>query len=128
MTLAKTALLAVIPLLALPLAVNAKVREACRADIQTHCASADQNKRALGACLRENQSTLTEGCTSALSAAKERRKSGVRAACRADVQTHCASVERNRKAIGACLKENQSQLSQACSTAFEKAQSKRSSD
>jgi multidrug efflux system membrane fusion protein len=50
-------------------------------------------------------------------AAKPEPRSGLRAACAADIQKLCANVERSRNAIRACLQASASQLSDACKAA-----------
>ena len=48
------------------------------------------------------------------------RAASFRAACTADIEKHCANVERSRGAIRACLKANAPQLSEGCKAAAEK--------
>jgi multidrug efflux system membrane fusion protein len=49
--------------------------------------------------------------------AKAGGRGGIRAACAGDIQKLCANVERSPRAIGACLRTNAAQLSDACKAA-----------
>jgi multidrug efflux system membrane fusion protein len=51
----------------------------------------------------------------------EPRGAGLRTACAADIQTHCANIER-RSEIRACLQAKASQLSETCKTAAAEAE------
>jgi multidrug efflux system membrane fusion protein len=48
------------------------------------------------------------------------RAASFRAACAADIEKHCGSVERSRSAIRACLQTNAPRLSEGCKAAAEK--------
>jgi membrane fusion protein, multidrug efflux system len=48
------------------------------------------------------------------------RAASFRAACAADIEKHCANVERSRGAIRTCLQASAPQLSEACKAAAEK--------
>jgi membrane fusion protein, multidrug efflux system len=49
---------------------------------------------------------------------KPEARANVRAACAADLEKHCANIERNRGAMRACLEANAQQLSEPCKTAI----------
>jgi multidrug efflux system membrane fusion protein len=50
-------------------------------------------------------------------APKPQARANVRTACAADLEKHCANVERNRDAIRACLRANAERLSEVCKAA-----------
>ncbi len=51
-------------------------------------------------------------------AQKPEARANLRAACAADMEKHCANVERSRTAIRACLEANAGQLSEPCKIAM----------
>ncbi len=60
----------------------------------------------------------------AAAAAAPAHGSGVRGACKADVQKFCQATQRGDGRIGACLQQNHDQLSGDCQDALAKARGK----
>jgi hypothetical protein len=98
-------------------------REACKADVQSLCASVagSDDRRAIGKCLRDNQAKLSQGCKDAMAArmaergeGKGRGKGKGAPACRADAEKLCAGIQPGEGRIMACLKDKQAQVSDAC--------------
>ena len=50
------------------------VREACKADIATHCAGLEPGGGRIRACLKANRDKLSDGCKAAIAAAIQARK------------------------------------------------------
>lgn len=103
---------------------------ACRADMQTLCASVERGKGKKMACLVENRAKASAECQAAMDgiqarmaerAAKKDGKGARRAAreaCKADVQSLCATAEPGRRGIMGCLRQNEAKVSPACSQAL----------
>ncbi len=49
------------------------LRAACKADVQTLCADAKGDRRAVKQCLKANEASLSEGCSAAITEMKARR-------------------------------------------------------
>lgn len=54
------------------------VKAACEADVKSLCAGVQPGDGRLIACMRQNHEKLSEGCKSAIAAAKARREAGGR--------------------------------------------------
>ncbi|HSU04078.1 MAG TPA: cysteine rich repeat-containing protein [Acetobacteraceae bacterium] len=119
------------------------IKQACRADYQSHCASVPTGGSAALACLQQNASSLSPGCQSALSAVgggaagasqpphaqaspapaspplpprEEARL--LRQSCGGDYRALCSGVEPGGgRAIG-CLEAHRSKLSHQCRSAL----------
>lgn len=92
--------------------------EACRADVDKLCATAEKAQGWRGKCLRDNAAKLSDGCKAAVAALREQRKK-VRAACTTDLDTLCkaaAGAEAVRPM--SCLKTNEAKLSAGCKSAL----------
>jgi hypothetical protein len=50
------------------------VREACKADIATHCAGLEPGGGRIRECLKANREKLSDGCKAAIAAARQARK------------------------------------------------------
>ncbi|MBX7057697.1 MAG: cysteine rich repeat-containing protein [Leptospirales bacterium] len=93
----------------------------CAADRQQFCADVQPGQGRIAACLREHQGQLSAQCKQRL----QRRMSEIRSrvqgahrACRQDIQTHCAGIQRGQGRIFQCLKQNEASLSAACKQAL----------
>ncbi len=97
---------------------------ACRTDAAAYCADAAKGGRRQ--CLRDNAAKLSPECQAALAnvGGGKGKGQGRRAACRGDVQTVCAGVEKGKGAIGKCLRENVAKLSPACAATIEAREAK----
>ena len=92
------------------------VRNACRDDVKTLCASADKGE-ARRACLETHKDPLAPACTAARTAAadaRQDRRDAFRAACGGDVAKLCATVEKGHGKMVECIRGNEAQLSPAC--------------
>lgn len=95
-------------------------RRACLDDIERLCAEAGSRRDEVVACLEGRRDELSEACRSQLSqrqAHREARMEAVRQACAAEVKTHCPDTEAGRQRVR-CLREHQSELSDACRDAL----------
>jgi hypothetical protein len=50
------------------------VREACKADVATHCAGLEPGGGRIRECLKANREKLSDGCKAAIAAARQARK------------------------------------------------------
>lgn len=50
------------------------VREACKADVATHCAGLEPGGGRIRECLKANREKLSDGCKSAIAAARQARR------------------------------------------------------
>lgn len=92
--------------------------EACRADVDKLCASAERTQGWRGKCLRDNAAALSEGCKSAISSVREGREK-VNAACAGDIAALCKAEGDGKDARPMrCLKSNEAKLSADCKSAF----------
>jgi hypothetical protein len=91
----------------------------CRDDFRTHCADIGSNDRkARFDCLMAHKDELSDECL-----AQVERNSGMRQsrreACRAEVTQFCSEIAKSdRRAVGQCLNEHKSQLSEDCRAAL----------
>lgn len=103
--------------------------DACRGDMKALCGGVARGGGRKFACLKENQSKLSPGCQAAIQTVVD--KGGGRApgglgsgrfggkamaACRGDIASVCAGVEKGKGGVGLCLRENAAKLSQPCQT------------
>lgn len=92
--------------------------EVCRADVDKLCAKAERTPGWRGKCLRDNASSLSDVCKSAILAIRERREK-VQAACASDIASLCKADSDGKDARPMnCLKTNEAQLSAGCKSAF----------
>lgn len=93
--------------------------EACRADVDTLCASDPKTPGWRGKCLRENTAKLSDACKSALAAMRDQRET-VRTACAGDIEQHCKAeaAEKDGGRPMRCLKSNEDKLSAGCKSAM----------
>lgn len=78
------------------------------------------NKRTLGTALILAflpAAALAQSAPPAPSAERTEARAKVRTSCAADIQKFCASIERVKGAMRACLDQNQASLSADCSAA-----------
>ena len=93
----------------------------CAQDREKFCKDAKPGGGELGKCLKEHESELSEACKQRLG---EGRKAfqDFRNACGADAKKLCSGTKPGRGGLMACLKEHESELSDACKTAMSKHQ------
>lgn len=94
-------------------AQNATVRQACKADLQEHCAEVQPGEGRLRACVKENFTAFSEPCKTALLSSV-----AVVKACKADVQKTCSGIEPGNGRIQACMKDHFAEYSQPCQQAI----------
>jgi hypothetical protein len=94
-------------------AQNATVRQACKADLQEHCAEVQPGEGRLRACVKENFTAFSEPCKAALLTSV-----AVVKACKADMQNTCAGIEPGNGRIQACMKDHFAQYSPPCQQAI----------
>jgi Cysteine rich repeat len=106
------------------------VMGACQPDLAAYCGGVEKGSGRKIACLKDNKAKLSLGCTAAIGEVLDKRADrlskgrGDRAACKGDIATLCAGVEKGEGRIGQCMKANEAKLSPACaaSRAEKKAQ------
>jgi len=98
----------------------------CRDDLARLCPDASA-RPAVRSCLREHADEVSQACRDRIQAARRRPPEGRRPgaerrprarACQEDVKRLCSDVERGGGAVIACLRERESDLSQACREAL----------
>jgi hypothetical protein len=92
---------------------------ACHADVAALCPNLQPGRvdhRAVFQCLESQQDKLSAGCKSELEERKARMEAE-KEACKPDVEKFCAGVEAGGGRIMQCLKQHQSELSEACKAA-----------
>jgi hypothetical protein len=122
--------------------INA-MRQACRGDYRTYCASVPTGGKAALACLQQNAASLSPSCQQAVSAVGggSAAQSGpvpsgsmtpksptpmspreeaalMRQACGADYRTFCHGVRPGGGRAIACLRDNEASLSSGCQHAL----------
>lgn len=114
------------------------IRQSCRADYQSHCASVPTGGSAALQCLRSNLASLSPGCQSAVSGASGSATAAptpatpqssqgpaapsppmtMRQACGADFRTWCQGVPLGGGRALACLADHRENLSEPCRAAL----------
>ena len=89
------------------------LRNACRADVQKLCAGVERGEGRIARCMRDKQAELSAPCKEQMASARQRVQSA-QAACKDDVQKHCAGVQPGGGRIVQCLQAKQTELSQSC--------------
>ncbi len=101
-----------------------QVLNGCRAELVKYCAEVTPGRGHLLACLFAYEDKLSGECEYALYDAAARLEHAINAIayvadqCRADIETHCASVQAGQGRVAECLKANRSQLRPSCSQAL----------
>jgi len=89
------------------------VNQACKAEIESLCASAKEEGGGVRKCLNDNAAKLGADCTASIAAAKERREK-MRAACKDDVEKLCKDAEGKGGQVMQCLRSKTAELSKPC--------------
>jgi len=95
---------------------------ACRADIAALCPNLPPGRgdhRAIMQCLESQQGKLSAPCKSELNEMKAHEEAN-KEACKPDVEKFCAGVAVGGGRIMQCLKQHESELSEACKVAESK--------
>jgi hypothetical protein len=95
------------------MAQGSAVRQACRAELQQHCAGIEPGEGRLRACVKENFGAFSEPCKQALLSSV-----AVVRACKADVQRTCPGVQPGGGRIQACMKDHFAEYSDSCKQAI----------
>jgi hypothetical protein len=105
-----------------PLATQ--VREGCGSELTRYCAEVTPGEGRLLACLYAHGDKLSGQCEYALYDAATRLERAINAItyvaseCRAEIQTHCASIQPGEGRIAQCLKDHAAELSPGCDQAL----------
>ena len=94
-------------------AQSSTVRQACRAEIEQHCAGVQPGEGRLRACVKEHFGEFSEPCKAALLSSVAIVK-----ACKADVQKTCAGIQPGGGRIQACMKDHFTEYSEPCKEAI----------
>ncbi len=92
---------------------------ACHADIAALCPNLQPGRadhRAIAQCLQSQQDKLSPACKAEVNEMKAREEAA-REACKPDVEKFCAGVAAGGGRIMECLKQHESELSDACKAA-----------
>jgi hypothetical protein len=101
-----------------------KVKEGCKAELESHCKEVTPGEGRLLACLYAFEDKLSSRCDYALYDAAMRLEHAVAALahgateCKGDIQKHCAAVQAGEGRILECLKKQGDKLSKRCSQAI----------
>ena len=95
------------------MAQGAAVRQACRPELEQHCAGIEPGEGRLRACVRENFTTFSEPCKRAILSSV-----AVVRACKEDVQRTCPGVQPGGGRIQACMKDHFAEYSDKCKQAI----------
>ena len=98
----------------------APAQGACRDDIKTLCAGVKPGGGAIAHCLKEHEADLSKGCREQR-ALKQEQFAEIRTACKGDMEVVCKGVKPGAGRLWACLKSNQSAVSEGCRNAMEHA-------
>jgi hypothetical protein len=102
----------------------AQVLEGCNSELVQYCAEVTPGDSRLLACLYAHADKLSGQCEHALYDAAARLERAIGAItyvadeCRAELETHCASVEVGDGRVAQCLKDHTAELSPGCSQAL----------
>lgn len=99
---------------------------ACRADMKALCGGVERKGGGRMKCLVENKAKASAECQAVMATMQERMGKGagkearkqVRQACKADVQSICATSEKGRGGIMRCLRQNEAKVSPTCAQAL----------
>jgi hypothetical protein len=95
------------------MAQGTAVRQACRAEIQQHCAGVQPGEGRLRACVKEHFAAFSEPCKQAMLSSM-----AVVRACKADAQRTCPGVQPGGGRIQACMKDHFAEYSDTCKQAI----------
>jgi hypothetical protein len=96
-----------------------KGQGACKDDIAKFCKG--QKGQALGACLHQHESELSDACKTHIAAMKGKMQD-VMTACQSDVDKFCAGMKPGSGEIRKCLHDHAKDVSDGCKTAMHAAQ------
>ena len=94
-------------------AQSGTVKQACKAEIEQHCAGVQPGEGQLRACVKEHFAEFSEPCKAALLSSV-----AVVRACKADVQKTCAGIQPGGGRIQACMKDHFAEYSDGCKQAI----------
>jgi len=91
----------------------------CQGDIKKFCPGTEPGQGRIQACLKENQTQLSQPCKDYL-AGRNEKANKAREACKGDVLKYCKDVKPGQGRIIGCLKEHEAELSEDCRSALKK--------
>jgi hypothetical protein len=94
-----------------------KIQKTCAADIEKYCPSQAVGEGALGLCLHEEKSRLSQACQKEFGLNEDKVKSAVEI-CKTDIPKFCAAIRNDDRLIGACLEKKDPDLSDDCRNAL----------
>jgi hypothetical protein len=94
-------------------AQSGTVRQACKAELEQHCAGVQPGEGRLRACVKEHFAEFSEPCKAALLSSV-----AVVKACKADVQKTCTDIQPGGGRIQACMKDHFAEYSDGCKQAI----------
>lgn len=95
------------------MAQGAALRQACRPELQQHCAGIEPGEGRLRTCVKENFTAFSEPCKQAMLSSV-----AVVRACKADVQRTCPDIPPGGGRIQACMKDHFAEYSESCKQAI----------
>lgn len=100
-------------LVLLVFSVGAFAEGPCKDDVEKLCPGIEKGDGRIARCLKEKESEVSAVCKEHRAKMKTEVKEA-HSACQADIEAHCASVEKGKGRIMKCLKENKDKLSESC--------------
>ena len=94
-------------------AQSGTVRQACKVELEQHCAGVQPGEGRLRVCVKEHFAEFSEPCKAALLSSV-----AVVKACKADVQKTCAGIQPGGGRIQACMKDHFAEYSDGCKQAI----------
>lgn len=94
-------------------AQSGTVRQACKAELEQHCAGVQPGNGRVRACVKEHFAEFSEPCKAALLSSV-----AVVRACKADVQKTCTDIQPGGGRIQVCMKDHFAEYSDGCKQAI----------
>ena len=95
------------------LAAAEDVLRPCQGDVQNFCADVKPGQGRMSKCLKEHEANLSQACKSHLKTMFAHMQEA-REACSEDAKKLCKDMSPGHGRIVACLKQHESELSDAC--------------
>ena len=95
----------------------------CMSDAKKFCGDVQPGEGRIAQCMKQHESELSKACENHIKAAKK-EFAKIREACRSDAEKLCKDVQPGDGRIARCMKQNESQVSEACKKATQEARTK----